>query len=338
MKVSVIVPVYNTERYLEKCLCSLVNQTLEDIEIIIVNDGSTDDSQSIIDKYVKKYPRKVNSYVKENGGLSDARNYGISKAIGDFIGFVDSDDFVDTNMYMKLYDAALNEGADIVECGYMNYYEQENKSITSEYETPLEFKNSIPIRDKDIIIDATSMSWNKLYKKFLFHNYNIKFPIGLWYEDYSTTPLLISKARKYALIDYIGYYYLQRDNSIIHSMDVKNFDKIEGFYNVIMEMKRLNEYDNFKVQLYYQYISLIFVVIERYFVIKKSKTVKVGIKNIIDRLYVVSVVFENELLNENNKYFKTLGKLIINKQYFKFSINIHLRRIYSKIRNNFRYD
>lgn len=93
-KVSVIVPVYNVELYLEKCLLSLVKQTLDEIEIIIVNDGSKDGSQKIIDDFSTKYPNKIKSFTKENGGLSDARNFGLDHASGDFIGFVDSDDYV----------------------------------------------------------------------------------------------------------------------------------------------------------------------------------------------------------------------------------------------------
>ena len=93
-KVSIIVPVYNVEEYLEKCLDSLVNQTLQDIEIIVVNDGSPDNSQQIIDAYIEKYPDKIKGFIKENGGLSDARNYGITKASADYIGFVDSDDYM----------------------------------------------------------------------------------------------------------------------------------------------------------------------------------------------------------------------------------------------------
>ena len=97
-KVSVIVPVYNVELYLEKCLLSLVNQTLQDIEIIVVNDGSRDHSQQIIEKFQQEHPQKIFAYTKENGGLSDARNFGIDRAKGKYIGFVDSDDYIEKNM------------------------------------------------------------------------------------------------------------------------------------------------------------------------------------------------------------------------------------------------
>ena len=107
-KVSVIVPVYNVEKYLEKCLDSLVSQSLKDIEIIVVNDGSPDNSQDIIDKYVKKY-ENVFGYKKKNGGLSDARNYGLKKTTGDYIAFIDSDDYISLEMLEIMYNKAIKD-------------------------------------------------------------------------------------------------------------------------------------------------------------------------------------------------------------------------------------
>ena len=115
-KVSVIVPVWGVEEYIDKCLNSLVNQTLEDIEIIVVNDESPDNSQLIIDNYVKQYPDKVKSFVKKNGGQGSARNFGLEKATGEYIGYVDSDDYIALDMYEKLYKKAKKEKADVVIC------------------------------------------------------------------------------------------------------------------------------------------------------------------------------------------------------------------------------
>jgi len=109
-KVSIIVPVYNVEKYLAKCLDSLVNQTLEDVEIIVVDDGSKDNSKQIIDEFQTKYPDKIKSFVKENGGLSDARNFGLDRASGDYIGFVDSDDYIHSTFLEKMT-AQIEEGA-----------------------------------------------------------------------------------------------------------------------------------------------------------------------------------------------------------------------------------
>ena len=122
VKVSVIVPVYNVENYIEKCLDSLLNQTLDDIEIIVVNDGSTDNSANIIKE---KYVNKIVYLEKENGGLSDARNFGLPHAKGKYIAFLDSDDYIEPTMYEKMYSVAEKEEADMVECDF--YWEYPNK-------------------------------------------------------------------------------------------------------------------------------------------------------------------------------------------------------------------
>ena len=121
--VSVIVPVYNVEDYIERCMESLINQTLKDIEIIVVNDGSTDKSETKIKKYLDKYPDKIKYFVKENGGLSDARNYGMQYATGEYIAFLDSDDYVDITLYEKMYKIAVEQNCDYVECNFIWKYD-----------------------------------------------------------------------------------------------------------------------------------------------------------------------------------------------------------------------
>ena len=118
-KISIIVPVYNVEKYIDKCLKSLVHQTLQDIEIIIVNDGTQDKSEEIIEKYVRGNQNKIKYYEKSNGGLSSARNYGLEYATGEYIAFLDSDDYVESNMYEEMYNLAKKENADMVECDFI---------------------------------------------------------------------------------------------------------------------------------------------------------------------------------------------------------------------------
>ena len=129
MKVSVIVPVYNTEKYLRKCLDSLVNQDFSDYEIVIVNDGSTDSSESIINEYVSKYDF-IKSFAKANGGLSSARNYGIDKASGNYLAFVDSDDYVESNYLKELYESITKDKSDIAVCEF-SYVYSDGKVIRS---------------------------------------------------------------------------------------------------------------------------------------------------------------------------------------------------------------
>ncbi len=154
IKLSIIVPVWNVYDYIDSCLDSLVKQTLKDIEIIVVNDGSPDDSQTIIDKYVKEYPDKVKSYIKENGGQGSARNLGIKKSRGKYLSFVDSDDYIDENFAKEMVAIAEKENSDIVVCDMIDLY-----------------------KDKKIYHDCTNISnnlniihsvCNKIFKKELF--------------------------------------------------------------------------------------------------------------------------------------------------------------------------
>ena len=128
-KISIIVPVYNVEKYINKCLKTLTQQTLQDIEIIIVNDGSLDKSVDIIEKYVKENSSKIKYYEKENGGLSSSRNYGLEYATGEYIAFLDSDDYVETNMYEEMYNLAKQENADMVECDFIWEWEYGKKIL-----------------------------------------------------------------------------------------------------------------------------------------------------------------------------------------------------------------
>lgn len=138
-KVSIIVPVYNVEKYLKRCLNSLVNQTLTDIEVILVNDGSKDKSQEIINEFKEKYPEKIKAFETVNGGAAKARNYALEHVTGEYIGFVDSDDYVEEDMYEKLYNKAIEENAEIVCCNYYRVQEEVNKFSPKD----LEIKESI---------------------------------------------------------------------------------------------------------------------------------------------------------------------------------------------------
>ena len=148
--VSVIVPFYNVEGYIEKCLETLVSQTLEDIEIILVNDGSKDKSIEIVNKFLKMYPEKLVYLEKENGGLSDARNYAINYAKGEYIAFLDSDDYVEKDMYEKMYELAKKENSDMVECNF--YWEYPNK-IKEDIGVTYNGKNEMLEKIRDVLLE-----------------------------------------------------------------------------------------------------------------------------------------------------------------------------------------
>lgn len=211
--VSVIVPIYNVEQYLSQCIVSLMIQTLEDIEIILVDDGATDRSSSICDEYALRDTR-IKVIHKENGGLSDARNVGIGVAQGKYIAFLDSDDWVTPNFYEYLYELIERENADIVQCDYIEAYSEDIK---------INFKEDI----KEVIytgVEAlhllyseeyakTVVVWNKLYKKELFKD--IRFPKGKVHEDEFTTYKLLHQATKVVNSNCPMVYYRQREGSIM---------------------------------------------------------------------------------------------------------------------------
>lgn len=214
--VSIVVPVYNVEHYLEKCIASLLAQDYQDIEIILVNDGSTDESGVICSLYASKDDR-VKVVNKSNGGLSSARNAGIVTARGEFIMFVDSDDFVEHDIVSYLLDAMkLDDEVDISTCAYSSFYEGEftwtgqAEGVTRRVVMPSEALSEAMYSDM-----TTFHACFKLYRAVLFED--ITFPEGKLYEDAGTTYKLISGARKLCLTNSIKYHYLQRRDSITGS-------------------------------------------------------------------------------------------------------------------------
>ena len=204
-KVSIVVPVYNVEDYLERCLDSLVNQSFEDIEIIVVNDGSPDHSQDIIDDYVRRYPDKVVSLIKENGGLSDARNFGLKEVKSPYVMFVDSDDYVDRDFVKTALDKLEETKSDLVVFGYVQDYLEDG----SEEVIHLKIKDGVYslLEDPSILAYTPNAAWNKLYKTSLFKENGIEFPKGLVYEDLATTPRILTLCERVAYIDEPLYRY-----------------------------------------------------------------------------------------------------------------------------------
>ena len=226
-KVRIIIPVWGVEKYVSKCLDSLVNQTLEDIEIIVVNDGSPDNSQKIIDEYVKKHPDKVKSYIKENGGQGSARNYGIEVSTGEYIGFVDSDDFVELDMFEKLYNKAKQDKSDIVVCGSYNvsedYSKKEKDVFVNNYDTDLE----------NVLFGKMAV-WNKIYKRNKLIDNKITFKEKVWYEDLAFTLKAIINSSKFSFIDESLYDYLIRQGSTMNNSNVeRNLEILQAFDDVL---------------------------------------------------------------------------------------------------------
>lgn len=212
-KVSVIVPVYNVEKYLKRCLDSLINQTLSDIDIICINDGSKDSSLQILEQYAQKDSRIV-IYNQENSGLSVARNTGLEHASGEYIGFVDSDDWVDLDFYEKLYNSAKNNNADIAVADFIR--EHPNKKpkrlkLKEEkiYTTP---------EDKFMIckVHREGCVWNKIYRTEFIHSINLKFVPKMYYEDRDFTIRSLYFSKKLVTTPNTYYRYFVNPKSIVN--------------------------------------------------------------------------------------------------------------------------
>ena len=221
-KVSVIVPVYNVESYLERCLNSLVKQTIDDIEIIVINDGSTDDSQRIIDFFEDKYPDKVIGIKIKNSGVAHARNIGLKQATGEFIGFVDSDDYVDVNMFEELYQKAKEETADIVVSGYTRIYAASSKDFQL---GEIEIYGKSLKESPQILVAGVPYIWNKIFRKQMIEENDISFNEFGIFEDLLFTYQCFLYANRISKRDKAFYYYrVRREGSATHRFNEKFFD------------------------------------------------------------------------------------------------------------------
>lgn len=256
-KVSIIVPVYNVEKYIARCLDSLVNQTLDDIEIIIINDGSKDNSDQIIKEYKKRYNNIIYA-TKENGGLSDARNFGMVYATGEYVAFLDSDDFVDKTMYQKMYEKAKSTNSDYVECDFYWSYPKKNNRDASSHNIQ-DFENKIDRRipynnSKEMFTYARVVAWNKLIKRDIIES---KFPKGLYYEDVEFFYKLLPNIKKTSYIAEPLLYYVQREGSIVNKQGNKTRQIFDVLSNVIKYYKENNIYDKYKEEIEYTYTRLL---------------------------------------------------------------------------------
>lgn len=321
MKISVIVPVYNTGKYLKKCLDSLVNQTLEDIEIIVVNDGSSDNSIDIIKSYGKKYKNKIIFLDKENGGQGSARNLGIKVAKGEYIGFVDSDDFVDLKMYEKMYEVATNNKSEIVICNLIDYYEKNN----NENIVNLNLENNVS--NTEGIIKSVPSVVNKIYKKELLKRTNIIFNESIWYEDLSYSLIVISQAKKISFINEPFYYYFHRNVSTMHNENIKkNLDVIKAYDELINYYKNNNIYKKYKEELDYILLKEVYMsTINRVIRTNNKRSEKLKIIKEIRKYYKSFSIGKTKYFNILPKSFKISYYLIKFKMYFMIKLIFKLK-------------
>lgn len=217
MKLSIIVPVYNVLPYIRQCLDSLLNQTISDYELILIDDGSTDGTAGVLAEYAARYPEKIRVKRVENGGQGRARNIAIDMARGDYLGFIDSDDWIEPTMYEKLWRRAEDTGADVVVCDWLYKYDDGREKTE-------------PARVQDHWLAAAGSACNKIFRRELVGD--IRFPVGLWYEDFYFSAMLLLKAQG---IEYVAeplYIYRQSQASTMRNNNAsKNLDML-----VIMDM------------------------------------------------------------------------------------------------------
>lgn len=309
IKYSFIVPVYNTEKYLKKCLDSLVNQTYKDFEIIVVNDGSTDKSSSIISKYQKKY-KNIIVIDKENEGLSMARNRGVQKSSGKYIIFVDSDDYV-SNKLLEEVDKKIDD-SDILRFQIATEDEEYIK-INEYHEEGFESMCGYDAFKYLSSYHFVEPAWCYVIRKNYYIENKFSFKKGVYHEDFGLIPYVIYKARKVKSIDYIGYHYVQRNGSIMNNNDYKKtvkkaFDMLEQYKTMRLFAKNINRKNNLD-DYFLSYISNSVIV--------KVRELKKDEKKVyINELKKLNV-FDGVLVNTRIRRFK--------KYLMKHNLNLYLK-------------
>lgn len=259
-KVSVIVPVYNTEKYIKKCLDSIYAQTMKDLEIIIVNDGSEDYSEAVIKQWIEQHKNKIEiKYIKkENGGLSDARNYGVKQATGEYISFVDSDDYLASNLYQSM-DTYMQQGIDLIKFKMTTVGEQ--GEMIAKLDGPI-FNGCTgeeafeKLCTKDTFLEVACIY---LYRREFFEKCSFQYEVGVYHEDFDLTPWIIIHAKSVVSVASSGYYYLQRENSITsiesnQKEEKKAYDVLQH-YDKAMKRIQLVEVTNRTKMLWKRYYT-----------------------------------------------------------------------------------
>ena len=234
--ISLIVPVYNVEKYLKRALTSVENQTFKNFEVIIVNDGSTDGSLEIISEFIDRN-KNFTLINQENKGLGEARNVGIRHAKGRYVAFLDSDDFLEPEYLEKLYLSAIKTCADIVCCNFYFYYESTKLRLWCPINSiPGVYSGEKALKKMTSCIGTFAFAWNKLYRRALFINHRIEFR-RMYFEDCATSPVLFFYAHTVTFINDVLYNYVMREGSILHTMNaqkindfVKSMGIVRNFY------------------------------------------------------------------------------------------------------------
>ena len=308
MKISIIVPVYNSSKYLNRCLDSLINQTYKNLEIIIVDDGSTDDSLDIIKKYSIKYGKLIKFFTQKNSGQGKARNVGLKNATGDLIAFVDSDDSIELDMYEKMVSALVNHNACIAVCDFKYIISNGNVRID---------KGFLQKSDNDLknYIISSPGPCNKLIKKDIIKKSKFKFLENHIFEDYASIPSLAIYCSNIVYLEEPLYNYYANDNSTMHTINFeKNLDILnasDNLYDIFKNRGKLGEYFD---EL--EYVIVKNVLHSMFFKFLTNKADKKYLDYLVDycKLKFPDLLKNKYLKTENIKY-KIVMTLIFYKKY-----------------------
>lgn len=321
--VSIVVPIYNVEQYLEKCVESICRQTYENLEIILVNDGSPDQCGQMCEEYAKK-DNRIKVIHKKNGGLSDARNSGVKLATGKYLLFVDSDDYIAKDLVEKTVTVAEKNNCDMVLYDYY-YVEPDNVEIRS---TIVPANKVISLEQEHTLLLAATSACAKLFNRGFYVKANCPFPQGIYFEDLATTSIFFMRAKRVFYLKEPLYYYINRENSI---MTGKNFeksshDKLVALEHILSAYKKEGKYEEYRQELEY----LVFA--NEYF--EPSKVLALAGE---DGEYLEKYrkyMYETFPDIHNNKYVKNMGKkdkihlwILDHKQYWMMRLLSKARKM-----------
>lgn len=321
--VSIVVPIYNVEQYLEKCVESICRQTYENLEIILVNDGSPDQCGQMCEEYAKK-DNRIKVIHKKNGGLSDARNSGVKLATGKYLLFVDSDDYIAKDLVEKTVTVAEKNNCDMVLYDYY-YVEPDNVEIRS---TIVPANKVISLEQEHTLLLAATSACAKLFNREFYVKANCPFPQGIYFEDLATTSIFFMRAKRVYYLKEPLYYYINRENSI---MTGKNFeksshDKLVALEHILSAYKKEGKYEEYRQELEY----LVFA--NEYF--EPSKVLALAGE---DGEYLENYrkyMYETFPDIHNNKYVKNMGKkdkihlwILDHKQYWMMRLLSKARKM-----------
>ena len=319
-KVSIIIPVYNVEKYLSQCLDSVINQTIKDIEIICVNDGSTDDSFQILEKYAKKDER-IKVISKENGGLSSARNQGLKYATSELCYFLDSDDYIEPNLLEVAFNAFLNNDIDYY-CFGSEIFTEEDKYLNQETKTLnkyLKIKfNGIQKATFDVGQNQNIHVWNKVFKTSIIKNYNLGFIEGLLYEDIFFTWYYFFLSKKIYFDKNIYHHYRVHPNSIMgKTTQNKSYElAISHLYNwhaLFVEVSKNTE-------IYSKNYRNMLILLHNY----KKRTIELSKPKDKERIVQLAKLYKKELQNSFIQKYGYIRFFLYNQNIFWIRIDLKL--------------